>query len=86
MIHSVRFTSVLDTNAIYPVIIIDVLLWFAYCDLYTPKWIEIYSGMEKGYDRKGIAEGMFSSHKVYIIVYYYSSLELKIYLIVKGWL
>jgi predicted nucleic acid-binding protein len=38
MIHSVRFTCVLDTNVIYPVIIRDILFWFAYYDLYTPKW------------------------------------------------
>ena len=38
MIHSVRFTAVLDTNVIYPVIIRDLLLWFAFYDLYTPKW------------------------------------------------
>ena len=38
MIHSVRFTAVLDTNVIYPVIIRDLLFWFAYYDLYTPKW------------------------------------------------
>jgi hypothetical protein len=38
MIHSVRFIAVLDTNVIYPVIIRDLLFWFAYYDLYTPKW------------------------------------------------
>ena len=38
MIHSVRFTAVLDTNVVYPVIIRDLLLWFAYYELYTPKW------------------------------------------------
>jgi hypothetical protein len=38
MIHSVRFTAVLDTNVIYPVIIRDLLFWFAYYDMYTPKW------------------------------------------------
>ena len=38
MIHSARFTAVLDTNVIYPVIIRDLLLWFAHYDLYTPKW------------------------------------------------
>ena len=38
MIHSVRFTCVLDTNVIYPLWVRDLLLWFAYCDLYTPKW------------------------------------------------
>ena len=40
MIHSVRFTAVLDTCVVYPVIIRDVLFWFAYYDLYTPKWSE----------------------------------------------
>lgn len=40
MIHSVRFTVVLDTNVVYPVIIRDILFWFAYYDLYTPKWSE----------------------------------------------
>jgi len=38
MIHSVRFKAVLDTNVIYPVVIRDLLFWFAYYDLYTPKW------------------------------------------------
>src|SRR5690606_15007581 len=40
MIHSVRFTAVLDTNVIYPVISRDLLLWFAHYELYTPKWSE----------------------------------------------
>lgn len=38
MIHSVRFKAVLDTNVIYPVVIRDLLFWFAHFDLYTPKW------------------------------------------------
>jgi len=38
MIHSVRFTCVLDTNVIVPIEIRDLLFWFAYYDLYTPKW------------------------------------------------
>ncbi len=38
MIHSVRFTCVLDTNVIYPIVIRDLLFWFAHDDLYTPKW------------------------------------------------
>jgi len=38
MIHSVRFTCVLDTNVIYPIEIRDILLWFAHYHLYTPKW------------------------------------------------
>jgi predicted nucleic acid-binding protein len=38
MIHSVRFKAVLDTNVIYPVIMRDLLLWFAHYEMYTPKW------------------------------------------------
>lgn len=38
MIHSIRFTCVLDTCVIYPVDIRDILLWFAHFELYTPKW------------------------------------------------
>lgn len=38
MIHSVRFTCVLDTNVIYPIEIRDLLFWFAHYDLFTPKW------------------------------------------------
>jgi len=40
MIYSVKFTCVLDTNVIYPLWIRDILLWFAFYDLYTPKWSE----------------------------------------------
>ena len=38
MIHSVRFTAVLDTNVIYPVMTRDLLFWFAHYEMYTPKW------------------------------------------------
>jgi predicted nucleic acid-binding protein len=38
MIHSVKFTCVLDTNVIYPIEIRDLLFWFAHYELYTPKW------------------------------------------------
>lgn len=38
MIHSVRFTCVLDTNVIYPIDIRDLLFWFASYDLFTIKW------------------------------------------------
>lgn len=38
MIHSVRFTCVLDTNVIHPIEIRDLLFWFASYDLFTPKW------------------------------------------------
>ena len=40
MIHSVKFKALLDTNVIYPLVIRDLLFWFAYYDLYTPKWSE----------------------------------------------
>lgn len=35
MIHSVKFTCVLDTNVIYPIEIRDLLFWFAHYELYT---------------------------------------------------
>ncbi len=38
MMHSVRFTAVLDTNVIYPIEIRDLLFWFAHFDLFTVKW------------------------------------------------
>jgi predicted nucleic acid-binding protein len=38
MIHSIRFTCVLDTNVIFPLDVRDLLFWFAFYDLYTPKW------------------------------------------------
>jgi predicted nucleic acid-binding protein len=38
MIHSVKFTCVLDTNVIFPIEIRDLLFWFAHFELYTPKW------------------------------------------------
>lgn len=57
MIHSVRFTVILDTNVVYPVIIRDVLFWFAYYDLYTPKWSEhIFDEWEKVMKERGVSE------------------------------
>lgn len=57
MIHSVRFTCVLDTNVIYPLWIRDLLLWFAYHDLYTPKWSKhIFDEWLEVMIRKGIPE------------------------------
>ena len=57
MIHSVRFTAVLDTNVVYPVIIRDILLWFGYYDLYTPKWSEhIFDEWKKVMLKKGVDE------------------------------
>lgn len=57
MIHSVRFTAVLDTNVVYPVIIRDILLWFAHYDLYTPKWSDhIFDEWKKVMMEKGVVE------------------------------
>ena len=57
MIHSVRFTAVLDTNVVYPVIIRHILFWFAHYDLYTPKWSEhIFDEWKKVMKEKGISE------------------------------
>lgn len=55
MIHSVRFKAVLDTNVIFPVIIRDLLFWFAHYDLYTPKWSStIFDEWEEVMIRKGV--------------------------------
>lgn len=57
MIHSVRFIVVLDTNVVYPVIIRDILFWFAYYDLYTPKWSEhIFNEWKRVMIEKGVSE------------------------------
>jgi predicted nucleic acid-binding protein len=57
MIHSVRFTVVLDTNVVYPVIIRDILFWFAYHDLYTPKWSQhIFEEWKRVMMQKGVSE------------------------------
>ncbi|MEQ8469852.1 MAG: PIN domain-containing protein [Marinoscillum sp.] len=55
MIHSVRFTCVLDTNVIYPIDIRDLLFWFASYDLFTPKWSKhIFDEWKDVMIRKGI--------------------------------
>ena len=57
MIHSVRFTCVLDTCVIYPIEIRDLLFWFAYYDLYTPKWSEnIFDEWKKVMKEKGVSD------------------------------
>lgn len=57
MIHSVRFTCVLDTNVIYPLWIRDLLLWFAHHDLYTPKWSkQIFDEWHSVMIRRGVSE------------------------------
>lgn len=42
----------------YPLEIRDILFWFAYYDLYTPKWsVHIFEEWERVMERKGIEEG-----------------------------
>ncbi|MCB9230161.1 MAG: PIN domain-containing protein [Bacteroidia bacterium] len=55
MIHSVRFIAVLDTNVIYPIEIRDLLFWFAFAELFTPKWsIHIFDEWKELMMRKGV--------------------------------
>lgn len=57
MIHSFRFTCVLDTNVIYPIVVRDLLFWFAYAGLYTVKWSQhIFVEWEDVMRRLGIPE------------------------------
>ncbi len=57
MIHSVRFTCILDTNVIYPIVIRDILLWLATYELYTPKWSDhIFSEWIEVMKRNGISD------------------------------
>lgn len=57
MIHSSNFKAVLDANVIYPVVIRDLLLWFAAGDLYTPLWgTTIFKEWEKVMRQKGATE------------------------------
>lgn len=56
MIHSVKFKAVLDTNVIYPIVIRDLLFWFAFYELYTPKWsANIFEEWKDVMNRKGIS-------------------------------
>lgn len=57
MIHSVRFTCVLDTNVILPIEVRDLLFWFAHDDLYTPKWSKhIFDEWEQVMRKKQVSE------------------------------
>ena len=57
MIHSIKFTCVLDTNVIYPIEVRDLLFWFAYYELYTPKWsVHIFDEWKAVMKRKGLPE------------------------------
>lgn len=57
MIHSARFTCVLDTNVIFPIEIRDLLFWFAFYDLFIPKWSKhIFDEWDDVMRRKGVSE------------------------------
>lgn len=57
IIHSVRFTCVLDTNVLYLLEIRDLLFWFAYYEFYTPKWSKhIFDEWERVMKCKGLKE------------------------------
>ncbi len=57
MIHSIRFTCVLDTNVIVPVEVRDLLFWFAHDDLYTPKWSKhIFDEWKEVMRRKNVSD------------------------------
>lgn len=52
-----QYTCVLDTNVIYPIEIRDLLFWFAYDDLYIPKWSKhIFDEWKDVMRRKKIGE------------------------------
>ncbi|MCC6462590.1 MAG: PIN domain-containing protein [Saprospiraceae bacterium] len=57
MIHSVKFTCVLDTNVIYPIEVRDLLFWFAHYELYTPKWsVHIFDEWKEVMARNDVPE------------------------------
>jgi len=57
MIHSIKYTCVLDTNIIHPLFVRDYLFWLAYYELFTPKWSEhIFDEWQNLMTRKGLAE------------------------------
>jgi len=61
MIRSIRLTCILDTNVIYPIEIRDLLFWFAYSDLFIPKWSKhIFDEWEIVMRRIGVAEDEIS--------------------------
>lgn len=57
MIHSIRFTADLDTNVVFPIEIRDLLFWFAFHELFTPKWSKhIFDEWDSVMKRKGVPE------------------------------
>lgn len=52
-----RCRCVLDTNVIYPLEIRDLLFWFAFYDLFVPKWsIHIFEEWKDVMQRKRVSE------------------------------
>ncbi|MCR9066951.1 MAG: PIN domain-containing protein [Cytophagales bacterium] len=57
MIHSVKFTCVIDTCAIHPLFVRDYLFWLAYYELFTPKWSShIFDEWKRLLQEKGLNE------------------------------
>ena len=55
MIHSIKFTCVLDTNIIHPLFVRDYLFWLADYELFTPKWsIHVFDEWKKLMVDKGL--------------------------------
>lgn len=64
MIHSYRFTCVLDTNVLVPIVIRDILFWFAYHDLFIPKWSQhIFDEWESVMVRRGVSSRDIAKRK-----------------------
>src|SRR5690606_14262971 len=93
MIHSVRFTCVLDTNVIYPIEIRDLLFWFASFDLFTPKWSNhIFREWEDVMRTRMFADDQCIKHKITIPIllaesiffFYFALMQSKVYLMTAG--
>ncbi|TAE17818.1 MAG: PIN domain-containing protein [Bacteroidetes bacterium] len=47
--------AVLDTNVIFPIVIRDILFWFAHFDIYKPKWTaDIFNEWKRVMLQKGV--------------------------------
>lgn len=56
MTRSDPIIAVLDSGVIYPVIVRDMFFWFAYYDLYTPKWSRYaFDEWKEEMQRKGVS-------------------------------
>lgn len=64
--HNKPFIAVLDSSVICPVIVRDLLFWFAHYDIYTPKWNRyVFVEWKEAMQRKGVSseESMKRVHK-----------------------